>query len=104
MTLTFSTTQTKYLVYLFTKIVSGKLDHQNIKGSIWISSSEFQQVMGNDYKVILQDLFKVVDDTYVLPSKDQKGICKAYKPTDLFYSVIQNAIDKNPEIISPCLT
>jgi len=98
--MTFSSVQTKYLVHLFTMIASGKLDHQNIKGSIWISSSEFQSVIGPDYKVILKEFFYVADDTYVLPSKNQKGICKAYRPTETFYAFVQQAIEKNPEAIA----
>lgn len=96
----FSEQQTKYFFNIYMQMVSGKLDHSNIKGCIWLSSTEMQRVVGDDYKEIMTCFFTVVDENYRPPTAHTKGICKAYKATDAFHSFIDKVIKEKPEVIS----
>ena len=82
------------------QMASGKLDHSNVKGCIWLSSTEMQRVVGDDYKEVMTCFFTVVDENYRPPTAHTKGICKAYKATDAFHSFIDKVIKEKPEIDS----
>ena len=96
----FSEQQTKYFFNIYMQMASGKLDHSNVKGCIWLSSTEMQRVVGDDYKEVMSCFFTVVDENYRPPTANTKGICKAYKATDAFHSFIDKVIKEKPEVIS----
>jgi hypothetical protein len=92
--MTFTEQQENWIASTFAKILRGKMDHTNVKGSFWLKAAELQTVFGDNYRAATDLLFIETDSRYYPPTEWSKGVCKAYQPTKAFYRIIDELLDK----------
>jgi hypothetical protein len=89
----------QYLNRIVCRTASGRINHKNVEGAISLASSEMQDVFCEHYVEYKDLFFTCVDNTYVQPVGDYKGVTKAYTINDATYELLERCVSEAPHML-----